>query len=74
MEGRSTKVYGYIARDKDERLHLFRSKPSRFKDIWQDAEGQTTSIDCSEFPELSWHKYPIVFAIRNDNKIKKVNE
>jgi hypothetical protein len=42
----------WIARDKNNRLHIFSAKPSRIFNYWQGLDR--TSIPCFLFSEIKW--------------------
>lgn len=58
---KSAKLEGWIARDEDDRLHLFEVKPRRLEKEhrWWDRDYHSTSLDESDFPNLKWEDEPI---------------
>lgn len=58
---KSAKLEGWIARDEDDRLHLFEVKPRRLEKEhrWWDKDYHSTSLDEGDFPNLKWEDEPI---------------
>lgn len=58
---KSAKLEGWIARDEDDRLHLFEVEPRRLEKErrWWDRDYHRTGLDESDFPNLRWEDEPI---------------
>lgn len=71
---KGTKLYGWVARDADGRVHLFEVEPRRLEENhrWWDRDYQSTllsDISDSDFPKLKWEDEPVcvkVIIIRED--------
>lgn len=58
---KSAKLDGWIARDEDDRLHLFEVEPRRLEKEhrWWDRDYHSTGLDESDFPDLKWEDEPV---------------
>lgn len=57
----NAKLYGWVARDENGRLHLFEVEPIRLEKEhqWWDRDYQSTAIDNKDFPDLKWEDEPV---------------
>ena len=62
---KSAELEGWIARDEDDRLHLFEVEPRRSSDNhrWWDRDYYSTDLDESDFPDLKWEDEPVYVKI-----------
>ena len=58
---KSAELDGWIARDEDDRLHLFEVEPRRLEKEhrWWDRDYHRTGLDESDFPDLKWEDEPV---------------
>lgn len=58
---KSAKLSGWVARDEDGSLHLFKVEPRRIEDRhqWWDRDYNCTALKKSEFPDLKWEDEPV---------------
>lgn len=58
---KSAELEGWIARDEDDRLHLFEVEPRRLEKEhrWWDRDYHRTGLDESDFPDLKWEDEPV---------------
>lgn len=51
-------INGWIARDKDYRLHFFRTKPQKYEDCGEWSNGGERYLIPSEFSFIGWNDEP----------------
>lgn len=53
-------IDGWVARDRDGDIYIYRNKPTREDDIWLDDDAPNLiSLQKSSFPSLTWDSDPI---------------